>query len=245
MDKPSMTRRVVEKLGTAAADTSVRAGARVAPRGIYLTSERLRLQAIAHRRLDETITEASARIGAARALTPIMDLGAITRTDVAAVQTLFRRVGAAIQRANPDGDFIYSLCIWGAGSIPAILQRRGPAIAWSVAVVWSAGNAIVSTWRIDDPSIFPTTQPGGSYLAATPVAAYLAGQAQSYDRLVAHPLNIIALVVVCAFVVGGAVALYELLALGACKMLNKVSMNGGTGSDGYGLRAGGSEKSHE
>ena len=82
-------------------------------------------------------------------------------------------------------------------------------------------------------------------LGQTDRAAYLAGQAQSYDRLVAHPLNIIALVVVCAFVVGGAVALYELLALGAYKMLNKVSMNGGTGSDGYGLRAGGSEKSHE
>jgi hypothetical protein len=82
-------------------------------------------------------------------------------------------------------------------------------------------------------------------LGQTDRTAYLAEQAQNYDRLVAHPLNIIALVVVCAFVVGGAIALYELLALGAYKMLNKVSMNGGTGSGGYGLRGGGSEKGHE
>jgi hypothetical protein len=82
-------------------------------------------------------------------------------------------------------------------------------------------------------------------LGQTDRAAYLSEQAQNYDQHVAHPLNIIALVVVCAFVVGGAVALYELLALGAYKMLNKISMNEGAGSGGYGLREGGSEKGHE
>jgi hypothetical protein len=65
------------------------------------------------------------KAGQARALTPIMDLGAITRTDVAAVGTLFRRVGAAIARSNPDGDFVYSLCIWGAANVRAWAKDVG------------------------------------------------------------------------------------------------------------------------
>jgi alpha-galactosidase len=55
--------------------------------------------------------------GQARELTPIMDLGAISRTDVPTVQALFRRVGAAIELDRPNGDFIYSLCIWGAANV--------------------------------------------------------------------------------------------------------------------------------
>jgi len=65
------------------------------------------------------------KAGQARALAPIMDLGAISRTDVAAVQTLFRRVGAAIERNRPDGDFIYSLCIWGAANVRAWAKDVG------------------------------------------------------------------------------------------------------------------------
>jgi len=65
------------------------------------------------------------KAGQARALTPIMDLGAITRTDVPAVQDLFRRVGAAIVRNNPDGDFVYSLCIWGAANVRAWAKDMG------------------------------------------------------------------------------------------------------------------------
>jgi hypothetical protein len=68
---------------------------------------------------------AKVKAGAARALPPIMDLGAVTRTDVAAVQALFRRVGAAIERSNPDGDFIYSLCIWGAANVRAWAKDVG------------------------------------------------------------------------------------------------------------------------
>ena len=51
----------------------------------------------------------------------------------------------------------------------------------------------------------------------------LAEQAQSYDRHFTHPLNIIALVFVCAFVVGGAVTAYELFAYGAFKLMNKAA----------------------
>ncbi|HET7811783.1 MAG TPA: NPCBM/NEW2 domain-containing protein [Steroidobacteraceae bacterium] len=65
------------------------------------------------------------KAGQARELTPIMDLGAISRTDVAAVQALFRRVGAAIERSRPDGNFIYSLCIWGAANVRAWAKDVG------------------------------------------------------------------------------------------------------------------------
>lgn len=65
------------------------------------------------------------KAGQARALTPIMDLGAISRTDVPAVKDLFRRVGAAIVRENPDGDFVYSLCIWGAANVRAWAKDMG------------------------------------------------------------------------------------------------------------------------
>ena len=60
-------------------------------------------------------------------------------------------------------------------------------------------------------------------LGQTDRAAYLAEQAQSYDRHFTHPLNIIALVFVCAFVVGGAVTAYELFAYGAFKLMNKAA----------------------
>jgi hypothetical protein len=68
---------------------------------------------------------AKVKAGQARALTPIMDLGAISRTDVPQVQDLFRRVGAAIERSRPDGDFIYSLCIWGAANVRAWAKDVG------------------------------------------------------------------------------------------------------------------------
>jgi len=65
------------------------------------------------------------KAGEARILTPILDLGAISRTDVPAVKDLFRRVGAAIVRNNPDGDFVYSLCIWGAANVRAWAKDMG------------------------------------------------------------------------------------------------------------------------
>jgi len=68
---------------------------------------------------------AKVKAGLHRALTPIMDLGAISRTDVAAVQKLFRQVGKAIERSRPDGDFIYSLCIWGAANVRAWAKDVG------------------------------------------------------------------------------------------------------------------------
>jgi hypothetical protein len=84
------------------------------------------------------------KAGEARALTPIMDSGAITRTDVAAVQALFRRVGVAIERSNPDGDFIYSLCIWGAANVRAWAKDVGSVSRTSDDIAPAWGRLLVN-----------------------------------------------------------------------------------------------------
>ena len=89
-------------------------------------------------------TSAKVKAGEARALAPIMDLGAISRTDVAAVQALFRRVGAAIARSNPDGDFIYSLCIWGAANVRAWAKDVGSVSRTSDDIAPAWGRMLVN-----------------------------------------------------------------------------------------------------
>jgi hypothetical protein len=87
---------------------------------------------------------AKVKAGQARALTPILDLGAISRTDVAAVKDLFRRVGAALVRSNPDGDFIYSLCIWGAANVRAWAKDVGNASRTSDDISPAWGRLLVN-----------------------------------------------------------------------------------------------------
>jgi len=62
---------------------------------------------------------ARVRSGKFRPLGPILDSGAVTRTDVPAVQALFRQINAALVRDNPDGDYLLSLCVWGAANVRA------------------------------------------------------------------------------------------------------------------------------
>jgi len=57
--------------------------------------------------------------GKFRALGPILDSGAVTRTDIPAIQALFRQINVALARENPDGDYLLSLCIWGAANVRA------------------------------------------------------------------------------------------------------------------------------
>jgi hypothetical protein len=59
------------------------------------------------------------RSGKFRALGPILDSGAVTRTDIPAVQALFRQINVALARENPDGDYLLSLCVWGAANVRA------------------------------------------------------------------------------------------------------------------------------
>lgn len=57
--------------------------------------------------------------GAYREFKPLLDMESVARSDIPAVQALFQQIDAALIRNNPDGDFVLSLCIWGAGNVRA------------------------------------------------------------------------------------------------------------------------------
>jgi alpha-galactosidase len=57
--------------------------------------------------------------GEYREFKPLLDMDSVARSDIPAVQSLFRQIDAALVRNNPDGDFLLSLCIWGAGNVRA------------------------------------------------------------------------------------------------------------------------------
>jgi len=57
------------------------------------------------------------RAGEFRALAPVLDLQTVGRSDIPAVQAEFKQINAALARNNPDGDFLLSLCIWGAADV--------------------------------------------------------------------------------------------------------------------------------
>jgi len=59
------------------------------------------------------------RSGKFRALGPFLDSGAVTRTDIPAIQAMFRQINVALARENPDGDYLLSLCVWGAANVRA------------------------------------------------------------------------------------------------------------------------------
>jgi hypothetical protein len=63
--------------------------------------------------------DARVKAGQYRALGPLVDVDSLGRTDVATVRGLYEAVGQALDRSNPDGDFIYSLCLWGAADVRA------------------------------------------------------------------------------------------------------------------------------
>ncbi|MYM85990.1 alpha-galactosidase [Rugamonas sp. FT82W] len=68
---------------------------------------------------------AKVRSGQYRALTPVLDLESVGRSDIPAVQAEFTQINAALQRNKPDGDFLLSLCIWGAADVRAWGKNYG------------------------------------------------------------------------------------------------------------------------
>jgi hypothetical protein len=63
--------------------------------------------------------------GKFRAMAPLVDSDSLGRTDVAAVRVLYAAVGQALERHNPDGDFVFSLCLWGAADVRAWAKDMG------------------------------------------------------------------------------------------------------------------------
>jgi hypothetical protein len=55
--------------------------------------------------------------GKFRALGPFLDSGEIMRTDITAIKGMFGQINAALARENPDGDYLLSLCVWGAADV--------------------------------------------------------------------------------------------------------------------------------
>lgn len=59
------------------------------------------------------------RSGKYRELPPLLDMDSIARSDIPGVQRLFKDIHEALVQSNPDGDFLLSLCVWGAGNVRA------------------------------------------------------------------------------------------------------------------------------
>ncbi|MET3713430.1 hypothetical protein ABIC65_004162 [Sphingomonas trueperi] len=57
------------------------------------------------------------RAGRHRALAPILDLDSVNRSNIPAVRAMFAQVKAALVRADPDEDYLLSLCIWGSADV--------------------------------------------------------------------------------------------------------------------------------
>ncbi|MBL8551349.1 MAG: NPCBM/NEW2 domain-containing protein [Hyphomonadaceae bacterium] len=59
------------------------------------------------------------RNGTYRELAPLIDMHAVSRTDIAAVRGLFGEVARSLARHNRDGDYTYSICLWGSANVRA------------------------------------------------------------------------------------------------------------------------------
>jgi alpha-galactosidase len=63
--------------------------------------------------------------GKFRALGPLVDSESLGRTDIVAVRGLYDEVRQALEKHNPDNDFIFSLCLWGAADVRAWAKDVG------------------------------------------------------------------------------------------------------------------------
>ncbi|AQR63325.1 alpha-galactosidase [Brevundimonas sp. LM2] len=60
-----------------------------------------------------------------REFPPLIDMNALGRTDIAAVQALYEEVGQALHDHNPDGDYLFSVCLWGSSNVRAWGKNLG------------------------------------------------------------------------------------------------------------------------
>ncbi len=65
------------------------------------------------------------KAGQYRALGPLIDVKEIRRTDIPAVRNLYQQVADALRRTNPDGDYVFSICAWGAADVRAWAKDVG------------------------------------------------------------------------------------------------------------------------
>ena len=65
------------------------------------------------------------KAGQYRALGPLIDVESLGRTNIPAVKALYDEVRQALERHNPDNDFVYSLCLWGSADSRAWSKTMG------------------------------------------------------------------------------------------------------------------------
>lgn len=69
---------------------------------------------------------------------PLIDQASINRTDVAAVRSLYEAVAIALEKANPDGDYILSICNWGSADVRSWGKQVGH--------MWRTSGDITPSW---------------------------------------------------------------------------------------------------
>ncbi|MCW2337470.1 hypothetical protein M2337_001703 [Sphingobium sp. B2D3A] len=65
------------------------------------------------------------KAGQYRGLHPLIDVESLGRTDIPAVKALYDEVRQALERHNPDQDYVYSLCLWGSADSRAWSRTVG------------------------------------------------------------------------------------------------------------------------
>lgn len=69
---------------------------------------------------------------------PLIDQTSINRTDIAAVRSLYGEVAAALDRHNPDGDYILAICNWGSADVRRWGKQAGH--------LWRTSGDITPGW---------------------------------------------------------------------------------------------------
>jgi hypothetical protein len=72
------------------------------------------------------------------AFPPLIDQATISRTNIPAVRAMYEKVDAALKSANPDGDYILSLCNWGSADVRTWGKDVGH--------VWRTSGDITPNW---------------------------------------------------------------------------------------------------
>ena len=73
-----------------------------------------------------------------RALAPLIDRSAITRTDISAVRSRYEAVAAALKAARLDNDYILSICAWGMANVRSWGKDVGN--------LWRTSSDITPSW---------------------------------------------------------------------------------------------------
>lgn len=73
-----------------------------------------------------------------RPFAPLIDQASINRTDVPAVRSLYEAVAGALDRHNPDGEYVLAICNWGSADVRSWGKQVGH--------MWRTSGDITPNW---------------------------------------------------------------------------------------------------